>query len=126
MLPLELMRGAQSQVVHGERFLTGWTLAGRRTVDLRRLVMVDRRGMSRTVYGDVLVLRDADGMELTIALRTDLSRTAVHGLGLADVPMGERLTSNVPWAVKGLLYDVASLSTHTGRPSLAAARDRGP
>jgi hypothetical protein len=130
MLPLGLMRGGQNPVVHGERFLTAWTLAGRRTVDLRRLVMVDRLGMSRSTYGDVLVLRDVNGMELSISSRIDLSRTvrqavadalanqeagwpevtrsAAHGLRVAEVPLRERFTGNVPWAVKGLLYGVGA------------------
>lgn len=129
-LPLGLMRGGQNPVVHGERFLTAWTLAGRRTVDLRRLVRVDRLGMSHSTYGDVLVLRDVDGMELSISSRIDLSRTvsqavaaalanqeagrpevtrsAAHGLRVAEVPLRERFTGDVPWAVKSLLYGVGA------------------
>jgi hypothetical protein len=99
-------------VLHGERFLTVWTLTGRRSVDLHRLAKVDRFLVTSKRNGlDLLVLTDTSGIDIEInspevdravvdALtrqengQPSVSLSARHRLGLLDVPLADQLASS--------------------------------
>jgi hypothetical protein len=111
-IPTGLLSQGWRPVVHSERFLTVRTLAGRRTVDLRRLVKIDRwRMISRGKRMDLLVLLDVDDMEIVIdspevdravvdllphqeVYQPNVSQSASHRLGLLEIPLGARFTSS--------------------------------
>ena len=111
-IPTGLLSQGWRPVIHGERFLTVRTLAGRRTVDLRRLVKIDRKRMiGRPNNVDLLVLLDVDDIEITIdspevdhavldllphqeVYQPNVSQSAAHRLGLLEIPLEPRFTSS--------------------------------
>ncbi|MEV6240345.1 hypothetical protein [Lentzea sp. NPDC051838] len=68
---LPLLAGGMGLELDGERYLTGRTVSGRRTVDLQRLVRVRRFVMpAQSVAFRMVELVDADGVRLVVNERT--------------------------------------------------------
>lgn len=68
---LPLLAGGMGLELDDERYLTGRTVSGRRTVDLQRLVRVRRFVMpARSVAFRMVELVDADGVRLLVNERT--------------------------------------------------------